>query len=68
MVTKITGLHALFCCNVSYELCGIVMVQNPFDLDEQFWEKGFLALPKDFSGYLQDAAQFPAREHVIEGT
>ena len=33
-----TGLSALFCCDMDYELCGIVTVHDPFELDEQFRE------------------------------
>ena len=42
------GFSVLFLCDVAYELCWVVMVQNLFELGEQFQGKVALALPKDF--------------------
>ena len=34
VITSGTGLSALFCGDVAYELCGFVVVQFPFELNE----------------------------------
>ena len=37
VVTAGTGLSALLCCDVTYELCGVVIVQELFDWGDYFW-------------------------------
>ena len=48
VVATYTVLTALFCSDMVHGLCGIVMVQDPFELGEQFRGKGFIALPNHF--------------------
>ena len=44
------------------------MAQDPFELGEQFRGHHVFALFKNFSGSLQEAVQFPARERFAEDT
>ena len=48
VVTAGAGLSALSCCDSSDELCGIVTVQDRFELSDQFWGQIFFSFPKDF--------------------
>ena len=48
VVTAGDGLSVLSCCDSSDELCGIVTVQDRFELSDQFWVQIVFSLPKDF--------------------
>ena len=50
----------LVCYDVAYELCGFVMIQDPFDLGDQFWGNDIFVLPKDF-------VQFSSRGRAVSG-
>ena len=61
MVATCTGLYSLFCDDVAYELYGVVIVQDPFELGEYSRGRSSLHSLRILSVSMQEAVWFPVR-------
>ena len=68
MVAAGVDLSTVFCPDVSYQLNGVVIVHDPFEVGSSARRSTFLNSFRIFPGPMQKHAQLLVTDHIIEST